>query len=41
MMRSSLLAALLFATPALTAGSHHETQTLDIGDRLELMVDAT
>ena len=38
-MRSSLLAALLFATPALTAGSHHETQTLDIGDRLELMVD--
>ena len=39
MMRSSLLAALLFATPALTAGSHHETQTLDIGDRLELMVD--
>ena len=39
MMRSSLLAVLLFATPALTAGSHHEPHALDIGGRLELMVD--
>ena len=39
MMRSSLLAVLLFATPAPAAGSHHETQILDIGDRLEPMVD--
>ena len=39
MMRSSLLAVLLLATPVVTAGSHHKTQTLDIGDRLEPMVD--
>ena len=39
MMRSILLAGLLFATPAPAGGSHHETQTPDIGDRLELMVD--
>ena len=39
MTRSSLLAALLLATQALNAGSNHETQPLDIGDRLELMVD--
>ena len=39
MMRSSLLAVLLLATPVVTAGSHHKTQTPDIGGRLEPMVD--
>ena len=39
MTRSSLLAALLLATQALNAGSRHETRPLDLGDRLELMVD--
>ena len=39
MTRSSLFAVLLFATQALSAGSRHETRTLDIGDRLEPMVD--
>ena len=39
MTRSSLFAALLFATQVVTVGSRHETRILDIGDRLEPMVD--
>ena len=39
MTKSSLFAVLLFATPALAAGGHHKAPALDIGNRLELMVD--
>jgi len=39
MMRATLLAALLFTTPPLAGSGDHKAKPLDVGDRLELMVD--